>query len=73
MTKVVTNPTRTAAQLIPAAVVTEFVDAFCYDMDDKQYAALLGLLLLVFSVLHNGYDVLKAKLDSSSIHEDPFE
>lgn len=61
MNKAVTNPTRTAAQLIPAAVITEFIDAWIHDMNDKQYAALLGLLLLVCSVVHNGYEEYKLR------------
>lgn len=72
MSKVVTNPTRTAAQLIPAAVITEFVDAFIYDMHDKQYAAMLGLLLLACSIMHNGYETLRDYLRSTG-EDDPFE
>lgn len=57
----VANPTRTAVQLVPAAVITEFVDAFIYDMNEKQYAALMGLLLLVFSVLQNVFEEYKGR------------
>ena len=44
----VTGPVRTAAQLVPSAVLTEVIDAFIYNMNDRQYLALAaGLLLLV--------------------------
>lgn len=49
----VSGPVRTAVQLVPAAVFVEVADAFFYDFDDRQYAALLGLLLLVFSWAQN--------------------
>lgn len=44
----ITRPARTAIQAAPAYVVTEFVDAFLWDMDDRQYAAAAILLTLVF-------------------------
>lgn len=43
----VARPTRTALQAAPAYVVTEFVDAWLYDMSDRQYGALVVLLTLV--------------------------
>jgi hypothetical protein len=49
----VARPARTAMQLVPSAVVTEFVDAFVYNLSDKQYAALAGMLLLIFSYAQN--------------------
>lgn len=55
----IVRPVRTAVQLAPAAVITEFADAFIYDMNDKQYAALAGVLLLVFSYSQNLYEELK--------------
>ncbi len=45
---VVARPVRTAAQGGLAWVVTENVDAFLYDMSDRQYGALLGLLIILF-------------------------
>lgn len=49
VTAAAARPARTAIQGVPAFVITEGVDAFLYDMSDKQYAALAGLLLLLFS------------------------
>ena len=57
----VANPIRTAVQLAPAAVITEFVDAFIHDMNDKQYAALAGMLLLVFSYGQNLVEEIKGR------------
>lgn len=44
---VVARPVRTGGQVIVAGAITEFGDAFIYDMNEKQYAALLGLLVIV--------------------------
>lgn len=43
----ITRPARTAIQATPAFAVTEFVDAFLYDMTDRQYGAAVVLLTLV--------------------------
>lgn len=43
----VTRPIRTALQATPALAVTEFVDAFLYDLSEPQYGALVGLLTVV--------------------------
>lgn len=45
----ITRPTRTAIQATPALVLTEFVDAFLYDLNEPQYGALVGLLTVVIS------------------------
>ncbi len=55
------NPIRTAIQLAPAAVITEFSDAFIHDFNDRQYAALLGLLTLVISFVQNKIEERKGK------------
>lgn len=47
----VARPVRTAAQMVPSLVVTEFIDAFVYNLNDKQYAALAAILLLVFGFI----------------------
>lgn len=57
----VSGPTRTAVQYVPAFVFTEAVDAFIVNLDEKQYAALAGLLLLVFSWSQNLYENVKGK------------
>lgn len=49
----IANPIRTGVQLVPSAVITEFIDAFVYDMSEKQYLALAALLLLLVSFVQN--------------------
>lgn len=49
----VAGPVRTAVQFVPAYVITEFIDAFFYDFNEKQYAALAGVLLVGFSWAQN--------------------
>jgi len=43
------NAARTAIQAGPAWVVVENIDAFVYDLSDRQFGALVALLLIVFS------------------------
>lgn len=57
----ISNPTRTALQLVPASVLTEFVDAFLYDFSEKQYAASIGVLLLATSFIQNAIEYKKGK------------
>lgn len=45
----VARPLRTAIQASPAWVITECIDAFIYDMSDRQFGALMGLLLVLVS------------------------
>lgn len=47
----IARPVRTGVQLVGAGVVVEFIDAFFADLSDKQYAALLGLLTVVFGFI----------------------
>ena len=47
----VTRPVRTAGQASLAWLVTEGVDSFFYDFDDRQYGVVLGLLTVTFSWL----------------------
>ena len=51
VSEAVARPARTVVQAVPSIVITEFVDAFITNLNDKQYAALAGLLLLVFGFL----------------------
>ena len=53
VTRAIAGPVRTATQLVPAFVITEFIDAFAYDFDEKQYAAMAALLLLGTSFVQN--------------------
>lgn len=47
----VARPVRTAGQASVAWLVTEGVDSFFYDFDDRQYGVVLGLLTVIFSWL----------------------
>ena len=47
--EVVARPARTAAQAAPAWVITEFIDAFIWNMDDRQYGAAVALLTMILS------------------------
>jgi hypothetical protein len=49
----VANPVRTGLQGGAAWVVTEGIDAFLYDMDDRQYGVALVGLAMVFSFIQN--------------------
>lgn len=48
VSEAVARPARTAIQMTPAAVITECVDVFVYDMDERGYLALFALLTLLF-------------------------
>lgn len=49
----VARPARTAIQMTPAAVVTELVDVFVYDMDERGYTAVFAGLTLLFGWFQN--------------------
>lgn len=49
VSEVVARPIRTAAQATPAWIFTEFVDAWIYDMSERQFAATVLLLTMAFS------------------------
>lgn len=53
VTRAFAGPVRTATQLVPAFVITEFADAFIYDFDEKQYAAMAAAILLGTSLIQN--------------------
>ena len=55
----IANPIRTATQLVPGVVITEFIDAFIHDLSEKQYAALIGILLLATSYAQNLWEQRK--------------
>ena len=57
----IANPVRTVVQLVPAYVLTEFVDSFINDLSEKQYAALVGVLLLATSLIQNLIEQYKGK------------
>ena len=51
VSEAVARPIRTAVQIAPSAAITEFVDAFFWDMTDRQYAALIVILTLAFGTI----------------------
>jgi len=50
---VVARPVRTATQAAPAWIITEFIDAWIYDMDERQF----GVLVLLLTMLIGGAQV----------------
>lgn len=48
----VARPARTIMQASPALAITEVIDAFAYDMNDRQYGALVMALTITFSWLN---------------------
>ncbi len=67
----VARPVRTLGQLTASAVFTEFIDAFLYDMSEKQYAALLGLLTILFTWLQVIVENWRGKALLRNIPEKP--
>ncbi len=59
--RTIAGPVRTAVQLAPAAVITEFIDVFVYDFDERQYAVALAGLTLVISYVQNFIESRKKK------------
>lgn len=47
VSEVVARPIRTAAQATPSWIITEFVDAWIYDMSERQFAATVLLLTML--------------------------
>lgn len=48
VSEAIARPVRTAAQATPAWVLTELVDAWFYDMDERQFGAAVLALTLLF-------------------------
>lgn len=61
VSRAVAGPVRTAVQLVPSAIITEFVDAFFFNFDERQYTAFAGMLLLLFSWGQNLYESKSGK------------
>lgn len=61
VSEAIARPARTAIQVVPSAAITEFWDAFVYDMNDRQYAALVVLLTLIFGYAQAAYENHKGK------------
>lgn len=52
----VARPVRTAVQMAPAAVVTELLDIFVIDFDERGYMAVFAALTLVFSFIQTTFE-----------------
>ena len=61
ISRAIANPVRTAVQMAPSVVVTEFIDAFVTNLNEQQYAALAAALLLVFGFAQNLFEQFKGK------------
>ena len=61
VSEAIARPARTAIQVVPSAAITEFVDAFIYDMNDRQYAALVVMLTLLFAWIQAAYENAKGR------------
>jgi hypothetical protein len=53
VSEAVARPLRTAIQMTPAAVVTELIDVFVHDLDERGYTAIFGALTLLFAAIQN--------------------
>lgn len=47
------RPVRTALQAGPAFIIVECIDVFITDLDERQYGALVALLVFVLSTVQN--------------------
>lgn len=56
VSEAVARPVRTAAQATPSWILTELVDAFFYDLDERQFAVLVLFLTLVFGYIQNAVE-----------------
>ena len=53
MSETANRSVRTAVQAGLAGIITEFVDAFFYDLSDRQYGAAVALLAIVITYAQN--------------------
>ena len=57
----VARPVRTAVQMTPAALITEAIDVFIVDMDERGYTVVFGLLTLVIGYIQVAVENYKGK------------
>lgn len=55
------RPIRTGMQATPALIITEGIDAFVWDMADRQYGVMVGLLTIAIGAAQNLYEDWKGK------------
>ena len=51
VSQAVARPVRTATQLVLAGTIIEFVDSVLVNLDDRQYAASVGLLAVILGYI----------------------
>lgn len=56
VSEAVARPVRTAGQMVPSAVVTELLDIFVYDFDERGYAAVFAALTILFGWIQNAVE-----------------
>ena len=61
VSEIVARPVRTAVQMTPAALITEAVDVFIYDMDERGYTVVFGLLTLLIGYIQVGIENYSGK------------
>lgn len=61
ISEAIARPVRTAVQGGPAWVITEFVDAWFYDMSDRQYGVLVLLLTMLIGYIQTAVENAKGK------------
>ncbi len=61
ITEKVARPGRTLMQASPAFAVTEGIDAWVYDMNDRQYGVTIILLTMLFSFIQTAYEDYKGR------------
>jgi hypothetical protein len=57
----VARPLRTAGQHVPAVVITDVIDTFIYDFDDRGYGVFLAALTLFIGWAQTGIENWRGK------------
>ncbi len=61
ITEKAARPARTLMQASPAFATTEGIDAWLYDMNDRQYGVTIILLTMLFSFFQTAYEDYKGR------------
>jgi len=61
VSEAIARPVRTGIQMAPAAVVTELLDVFVIDFDERGYAAVFAGLTLLFAGIQNAMENAKQR------------
>lgn len=73
VSEAVARPVRTAVQATPAWIMTEAIDSFVYDMNDRQYGVLVLLITMLIGFIQTLIEskIGKAFLRRASVTEVP--